>query len=453
MNAICGETETCIPAGVSNTASASAGMKDISNTRGLHQYIMKHISIVLALSALGLNASSAIMPQIPAENPAFSAEKPETSLAATQAQFIYHPGFYEGGDGYQLLITNCEEGFNSEGTMPAGPGQLFSVVLCAPKAADENAPVLPAGKYVFAESPAQSTFGKQKGYFLDAFDQNGTLANHQMFLKGGTVEITEENGIYTVEASVSAYTGSGDEEKTYDCTASYTGPVMLPANPPAIPGSVYELNVPEMQGAYDPASNMASFSFSEFKTDTETMLSEGDFLVIMLIYQNGEGDLNALPGTYTCARNSSEWVHGRFAGGQYYDLGMGFTVPLGSYAAIYDEIGAQKFCSLAVGGTVTVSAVGAPSDGNMKFDFDLIAGNGTKLTGSWEGNVAEKVTVVAGVDEISIDEVVKGMEGRIEAPEGAEVYTLSGIRTGKENLRPGLYIVHFKGNTAKVVVK
>lgn len=415
---------------------------------------MKHISIVLALSALGLNASSAILPQSPAEKPAFSAEKPKTSLAATQAQFIYHPGFYEGGDGYQLLITNCEEGFNSEGTMPAGQGQLFSVVLCAPKAADENVPVLPAGKYVFAESPAQSTFGQQKGYFIDAFDQNGTLANHQMFLKGGTVEITEENGIYNVEASVSAYTVSGEAEKAYECTASYTGPVMLPANPPAIPGSVYELNVLEMQGAYDPSVNMVSFGFSEFKPDTESeiMLKNSDFMVLTLIYQNSESDLSGLPGTYTCARNSSEWVHGRFVGGEYYDLGMGFKIPLGSYAAVYDEIGVQKFCSIAVGGTVTVSAVGAPSDGNMKFDFDLVAGNGTRLTGSWEGNVAEKVSM-AGIEEISIGEVVKGMEGRIEAPEGAEVYTLSGIRTGKENLRPGLYIVYFKGNTAKVVVK
>ncbi len=55
---------------------------------------MKHISIVLALSVLGINASSAILPHPTVEKPAFSAEKPETSLAATQAQFIYHPGFY-----------------------------------------------------------------------------------------------------------------------------------------------------------------------------------------------------------------------------------------------------------------------------------------------------------------------------------------------------------------------
>lgn len=414
---------------------------------------MKHISIVLALSVLGINASSAILPHSTAEKPAFSAEKPETSLAATQAQFIYHPGFYKDGDGYQLLITNCEEGFNSEGTMPAGPGQLLSVVLCASKAADENAPVLPVGKYVFAESSAPYTFGQQKSYFADAFEQHGTLANHLMSLKGGTVEITEENGIYTVEASLSAYTGSGDETKNYECTASYTGPVMLPANPPAIPGSVYELNIPEMQGAYDPDSNMASFSFSEFKVDAENLVAKGDFLVLTLIYQNSEGKLSGLPGTYTCARNSSEWVHGKYVGGQYYDLGMGYKIPLGSYAAIYDEIGLQKFCSLAVGGTVTVSSIGTPSEGNMKFDFDLTASNGTRLTGSWEGNVTEKVTVTSGIDEINIDEAVKGLEGRIEAPEGAEVYTLSGTRTGKENLRPGFYIVLFKGKAVKVIVK
>lgn len=114
-------------------------------------------------------------------------------------------------------------------------------------------------------------------------------------------------------------------------------------------------------------------------------------------------------------------------------------------------------CGLAVGGTITATSIGMPGDGNMRFDFDLIANNGTKMLGSWEGNVIGKIDGIEfiGIDEIRLEEeIVIGMEGHIVAPEGTEIYTISGTRTGKENLRPGIYIVRFKGgNSTKVIVK
>lgn len=46
-----------------------------------------------------------------------------------------------------------------------------------------------------------------------------------------------------------------------------------------------------------------------------------------------------------------------------------------------------------------------------------------------------------------------GLQGRIEAPEGASVYNMSGMLTGTENLPAGVYIVRFNGNSVKVYVK
>ncbi len=49
--------------------------------------------------------------------------------------------------------------------------------------------------------------------------------------------------------------------------------------------------------------------------------------------------------------------------------------------------------------------------------------------------------------------VIYGGKGEIIAPEGARVYTLSGVETGKQNLAPGVYIVVTPGVTAKVIVR
>lgn len=58
-----------------------------------------------------------------------------------------------------------------------------------------------------------------------------------------------------------------------------------------------------------------------------------------------------------------------------------------------------------------------------------------------------------GVGEITLDAVVKGGVGCVIAPEGAKVYNLAGMQTGKENLTKGIYIVRYEGKAIKVVVR
>lgn len=62
---------------------------------------------------------------------------------------------------------------------------------------------------------------------------------------------------------------------------------------------------------------------------------------------------------------------------------------------------------------------------------------------------------ITAVNEIGADADVEiyGMNGHIVAPEGARVWTVSGVETSTSNLQPGLYIVRYGRTTRKVVVK
>lgn len=66
-------------------------------------------------------------------------------------------------------------------------------------------------------------------------------------------------------------------------------------------------------------------------------------------------------------------------------------------------------------------------------------------------DVTEGVTSVAGI--VSDDFEVRGLKGEIAAPEGAEIYTMSGVRTAATGLNAGIYLVRYNGKAVKVVVK
>lgn len=58
---------------------------------------------------------------------------------------------------------------------------------------------------------------------------------------------------------------------------------------------------------------------------------------------------------------------------------------------------------------------------------------------------------VDGIEED--DELVAGGVGCIVAPEGAEIYTMSGAKTSRNDIPAGIYLVSYRGKTTKVIVR
>ncbi|MCM1291652.1 MAG: M6 family metalloprotease domain-containing protein [Prevotella sp.] len=68
--------------------------------------------------------------------------------------------------------------------------------------------------------------------------------------------------------------------------------------------------------------------------------------------------------------------------------------------------------------------------------------------------VPNQLEKTAGIDDIATDNVaIYGTIGEIVAPEGAEIYSINGVRTAKTDLSAGLYLVRYAGKTYKVIVK
>lgn len=73
---------------------------------------------------------------------------------------------------------------------------------------------------------------------------------------------------------------------------------------------------------------------------------------------------------------------------------------------------------------------------------------------SFVPNDLEAGYVESGVEEIGLDGLtIRGLKGAVDAPEGAQVFNLSGIAVGRENLPAGVYIVRFGNEVRKVAVR
>lgn len=439
---------------------------------------MKKSYSLLALLGLTLTASASVPQATPVGSTVISSpavetvaklvksrsiEAPETEFTGTKARFYYYHDYYKDGKTacYQLVFTNCEDGFSSGGTLPASEGQLISAFLCGPQSEDKENPVLPAGKYEFTTTPGEMyTFGARYSHYVDAFMYEGEIVGWQLPPVGGTIEITEEDGIYDVVAIITAaeVDEETDEEISVDVTATYKGRITVPGPIPDLPGDEYVMTIPEMGGMYDSSQKVFALSFYGCELDNDGFIVGRGDLLSVYIYYNGETPLADLPGEYEFIdyMDSKNWSNGHFLGGYLYKLSADFVIPFGTYCAVYNDGGAIEACGLSNGGTITVTSTGEANDGNLKFDFDLVAKNGTKMIGSWEGNVIGLIMGLetTGVEEIVDDNVViSGNVGSISAPADAKVFTTSGVAVGKENLNAGIYIVNHNGKAVKVVVK
>jgi hypothetical protein len=86
----------------------------------------------------------------------------------------------------------------------------------------------------------------------------------------------------------------------------------------------------------------------------------------------------------------------------------------------------------------------------------LITAENKKVSAKWTGRLGDYVEdfASAGINDIADEEFnVTASGGIIEAPEGTEVYALSVMRTGRNSLPAGVYVVRYDGKSQKVIMK
>lgn len=118
----------------------------------------------------------------------------------------------------------------------------------------------------------------------------------------------------------------------------------------------------------------------------------------------------------------------------------------GGYGTIVYAIGTSEWYE-GEGGVVTFDL---PNDGN--YTVKAYVRNDEDETLNSE--VTEEEYVLSGINGIFFgEEGVSVRGGEIVAPEGAEIYNLSGIRMANGHVAPGIYIVRVAGKVVKVTVK
>lgn len=106
-------------------------------------------------------------------------------------------------------------------------------------------------------------------------------------------------------------------------------------------------------------------------------------------------------------------------------------------------------------GNVTTVTVGNISASQWSQPFKVYVRVVRDIPSSEISNVIEFIPEeMSAVSEIEVDNVIiRGGVGCIYAPTGAEIYSVNGMRVGRENLSAGIYVVRYGSNVRKVVVR
>lgn len=82
----------------------------------------------------------------------------------------------------------------------------------------------------------------------------------------------------------------------------------------------------------------------------------------------------------------------------------------------------------------------------------VIRGFVSSYKGAYQLLVSEFVSVQS-VESVALDQPIAIVGNNIIAPEGADIYTIGGVRVNGENLASGVYVVRVAGKSFKVIVK
>lgn len=397
------------------------------------------------------------LPSLPQVLPTRSVDAPETNCDATEASFYYYGDILGNETGaYYLFLSSA----GIDKGNPTHEGQMVRLLLLGEQTDPAN-PVLPTGTYTVNENYTVGTISGEDTEYMDVFphpDDPYSLVAYVYTPTSGTLTIeTAEDGYsisFTMEGVM--YDSNGRPLDKQTCTASYNGEVsyvdMYGYTP--IEGD-FELDIPNASGRYSDGDFSIAF-YSDGMLDEDGFIVNAGQLFNVELFTEDHAPMNidTLVGELTPVDVFAEGpVPGTFMQGIWYDIFGGYYVALGTALTLYDEYGSTKV-ALAVDGKITVTK---NSDDDYAFVFDLISAKGNKLTGQWSGNIAEYITDFSepsSVGSIATDTTkVSGGKGFISAPADAQIFNISGQKTGSENLAPGIYLVKTSTSTVKVVVK
>lgn len=401
---------------------------------------------------------SASLKALPKLAPSRSAENPMTEFTADEANFYCYGDVLENGtDAVYLFLSNAGI---SKGD-PLHEGQMARILLVAPPQEEGHEPVLPTGTFTCATTGEAGTFLAGNTDIMDIFpypdDPSQGLVAYNYKPVDGTVTVSEnEGGGYTVvmECTGALIDGDGNEVDRSACKVEYTGEVPYDDIFGYIPvDGDLELDIPNLSGRYSDGDYTLTFYSVELDSDG-FIIGPGQLFNTELFVENvSPMNTDDLEGIYTPIDAFNEGTApGRFMQGVWYDIFGGYYAAIGTALSVYDEYLNVSNVALAMDGTVTVTKVGD----EHKFEFDLITAEGNKLTGSWQGVVADFVTDFSepnAVDGIEAESAIRGGRGCVEAPSGARVFTLAGTEAGMTDLPAGVYVVKSGATVKKVVVR
>lgn len=393
-----------------------------------------------------------------------SAEEPQFSFTATNAEFYYYGDLLDNGTGiYMLWLANT----TMEKGMPTGTGQMARLELIADQT-DPSDPQLCTGSFkVMAAldvTPEAGTLFGPDSDVLDVFPnpdapEEGLVA-YSYEPSEGTLTIEKEGDVYKISYDLTIVQKDSDTEAIIDTqhsVCSYEGEcayVDIHAYTP-FDGDI-NLNELIASGRYTDGGDYSIAFTTPGLLDEEGWIVSSGYLLNTELFVEDVSPMNVddLVGTFTPNDIFTNGpVPGTFGEGVWYPIFGSFYAAILTSVTEYDESGSEVRTALAKEGTITCTKEG----NNYKMVFDLTSAEGYKITAEYEGDLKSAISDFS--TPVSVGTIgegksnVAGGRGYITAPADAEIFSLSGVKCGRENLPAGIYLVKTAGKTHKVMVK
>ncbi len=320
-------------------------------------------------------------------------------LTAQEATCWYYGDLLGDGTAFYLLILADQCGI-SNGGAPITEGHMMRLFVNGPDVADAANPELPAGEYIASDSYGIGTIDKENSDFLDVFlydidyDGEKDLVGYIYTLTDGFVEATANGETYGINADcdIELNDDEGMILANGYATMSYEGSIdnkiYGPSAYPALSDD-YEMTIMGVSGRYTTGNFSLAF-YSVALDEDGFIIGGGDLMNVELLTENNEpADYTTLAGVYTCSDfYGGVYPAGTFVGGAWYPVMGSYYAAVGTALSVYDDNCDVEYVGLSKGGTITIADKG---NGIFSFDFDLITAEDHKLTGHWEGLLADYV--------------------------------------------------------------